>query len=176
MRFHISVVGLHHTGGGRIGGEGQVAEHDEDAALLRELLNGRSPRLRREYRPRGTEAKTYTAVTDPSLLDPYERLFYDEDPSRSKEALAVCSFCWSEVFTYEEAVAWYEVGATYNDFHTCKALAAVGVTPELACRPYSRNGYRTGLNVFGAVVSGALSVEKVHAWKERVDVARRRSG
>jgi hypothetical protein len=103
-------------------------------------------------------------------------MFYDEAPSRSKEALAVCEFYWSEAFTYEQAAAWYAAGSTYNDFETCKRLAVGGVTPELAGRPYTRNGRRTGLTVLAAVVSGATAIEGVCAWAKRVQEAERRSG
>jgi hypothetical protein len=153
-----------------------VAEHDEeDAALLLELLNGRKARYRRENRPRGPEPKTYTVVTDPDQLDPYERLFYDEDPNRPKETVAVCAFYWAEVFTYEEAAAWYAVGATYDDFHTCKGLAQAGVTPELASRPFTRNGYSTGMNVLRGVATGMADLDKVSAWARRVELARRKT-
>jgi hypothetical protein len=148
---------------------------DDDDVLLGFLLNGSRPRFRRE-RQHGQPQKQYTPVTDPSLLEPYERLFYDENPARPKETVAVCVFFWSEAFSYEQAAAWYGIGATYDDFRTCKALTAAGVSPELAGRPFSRNGYKTGLNVLGAVVSGAITVEQVRGWKDRIEAARRRAG
>ena len=137
---------------------------NEDEALFAYLLNGKRPKLRRE---RGAQERQYTEVTDPSLLDPYERLFYDEDQGRSKEYLAVCAFYWSESFDYDEAAAWFALGAGYNDYALCAELKRAGVTPEIAGKEYVRGGVPTGTTVFQAVYTQQLTAADVAAMIER---------
>jgi hypothetical protein len=143
-------------------------DDDDDAELLRQLLNGRRPRYRRE-RPSGE--RHYTVVTDPSLLDPYERLFYDEDPNRTKEALTVCAFYWAEQFTYDEAAAWFAVGAGYNDFHWCVSFKRCGVPPDVTGRSLTRRGVDAGVTIFGAVRTHVVTPEDV---RDMIDRQRRR--
>jgi hypothetical protein len=112
-----------------------------------------------------------TPVTDPHGLDLYERLFYDEDPKRSHQALTDCVFYWSEAFTYDEAGEWFALGAGYDDLRLCVKLTRFGIPPSLAGRGFYARGHQTGMTVFGAVASGALAEDKVRIWAERVHEA-----
>jgi hypothetical protein len=131
---------------------------DNDYELLNFMLNGARPRYRRE---RYRDQKLPVEVTDPSMLEPYERLFYDEDLSRSKGDVALNAFYWSEHFSYDEAVAWFAAGASTRDLHWCIELKRARVIPEVAAKPLTKRGVDTGMTIFRAVATHVITAQRV---------------
>jgi hypothetical protein len=142
----------------------------EDDELRRWLLNGAPPKRRKERRSIDDGIRS-TPVTDPDLLDPYERLLFDEHPDRTKEQLALYGFQWGEHFTYEEAARWFAVGATHGYMWVCREFRTAGVPPEVAGKTWVRRGVDTGMTIFRAVAMQRLTAEKV---REIMDARARR--